>query len=46
MRLMEWCYMVCCHERLRGRHPAKTSIPAAEPIVITVNQALEQPATA
>jgi hypothetical protein len=22
MRLMEWCYVVCSHERLRGRRPA------------------------
>jgi hypothetical protein len=21
MRLMEWCYVVCSHERLRGRRP-------------------------
>ena len=23
MRLMEWCYVVCSHERLRGRRPAE-----------------------
>ncbi len=22
MRLMEWCYVVCSHERLRGHRPA------------------------
>jgi hypothetical protein len=22
MRLMEWCYVVCNHERLRGHRPA------------------------
>ena len=27
MRLMEWCYVVCSHERLRGRRPAA---PATE----------------
>ena len=27
MRLMEWCYVVCNHERLRGRRPA---VPAGE----------------
>jgi glycosyl transferase family 2/PilZ domain-containing protein len=32
MRLMEWCYVVCSHERLRGRRPA-TAIEA-EPIVL------------
>ena len=26
MRLMEWCYVVCSHERLRGHRPA---VPAA-----------------
>jgi cellulose synthase (UDP-forming) len=32
MQLMEWCYVVCSHERLRGRRPA---LPlAAEPIVL------------
>jgi hypothetical protein len=24
LRLMEWCYVVCSHERLRGRRPAAT----------------------
>ncbi len=27
MRLMEWCYVVCSHERLRGHRPA---LPAGE----------------
>jgi hypothetical protein len=27
MHLMEWCYVVCSHERLRGRRPAA---PTAE----------------
>ncbi len=32
MRLMEWCYVVCSHERLRGHRPA---VPLeAEPIVL------------
>jgi hypothetical protein len=25
MRLMEWCYVVCSHERLRGRRPTATT---------------------
>jgi cellulose synthase (UDP-forming) len=25
MRLMEWCYVVCSHERLRGHRPAATA---------------------
>jgi len=29
MRLMEWCYVVCSHERLRGRRPAAPAQPAA-----------------
>jgi cellulose synthase (UDP-forming) len=27
MRLMEWCYVVCSHERLRGRRPSGPSVP-------------------
>jgi cellulose synthase (UDP-forming) len=33
MRLMEWCYVVCSHNRLRGHHPGSQR-PAAEPVVI------------
>jgi cellulose synthase (UDP-forming) len=33
MRLMEWCYVVCSHERLRGRRPA---MPARETEAIVV----------
>jgi len=33
LRLMEWCYVVCAHERLRGHRPA-TPPPAAEPIPV------------
>jgi cellulose synthase (UDP-forming) len=37
MWLMEWCYVVCSHERLRGRRPAV--VPAdAEPIVVPLNE--------
>jgi cellulose synthase (UDP-forming) len=32
MRLMEWCYVVCSHERLRGHRPAVEV--AREPIVM------------
>jgi cellulose synthase (UDP-forming) len=36
MRLMEWCYVVCSHERLRGHRPA---IPAdVEPIVMPLGE--------
>jgi Glycosyl transferase family group 2/PilZ domain len=35
MRLMEWCYVVCSHERLRGRRPGVAAPePDAEPIVV------------
>ena len=39
MRLMEWCYVVCCHERLRGHRPyAPAPAPEDEPIVITLGE--------
>jgi len=35
MRLMEWCYVVCSHERLRGHRPAAPApIPEHEAIVL------------
>ncbi len=36
LRLMEWCYVVCSHERLRGHRPA-APIPEAEAIVISLD---------
>ncbi|HEU5141812.1 MAG TPA: glycosyltransferase family 2 protein, partial [Solirubrobacterales bacterium] len=37
MWLMEWCYVVCSHERLRGRRPAL--VPAdVEPIVVPLDE--------
>jgi cellulose synthase (UDP-forming) len=39
MRLMEWCYVVCSHERLRGHRPA-TPVPAGgEAIVLPLDAA-------
>ena len=35
MRLMEWCYVVCSHERLRGHRPAVT-VPEVEGEVIVM----------
>jgi cellulose synthase (UDP-forming) len=35
MRLMEWCYVVCSHERLRGHRPA-ASAPVAEDTAIVM----------
>lgn len=36
LRLMEWCYVVCSHERLRGHRPSR-QIPEAEAIVIPLD---------
>jgi len=36
MRLMEWCYVVCSHERLRGRRPSELPAAGREPIVVSV----------
>jgi cellulose synthase (UDP-forming) len=38
MRLMEWCYVVCSHERLRGRRPAAPA-PESEAIVMPLDAA-------
>jgi hypothetical protein len=35
MRLMEWCYVVCSHERLRGHRPAPSS-KKSETIVLSL----------
>jgi glycosyl transferase family 2/PilZ domain-containing protein len=45
MRLMEWCYVVCSHERLRGRRPS-ISASEREAIVLPLpsRQALPQTA--
>jgi cellulose synthase (UDP-forming) len=39
LRLMEWCYVVCSHERLRGHRPAADSPKVPEPIVVPVDEA-------
>ncbi|HEX8752800.1 MAG TPA: glycosyltransferase [Solirubrobacterales bacterium] len=36
LRLMEWCYVVCSHERLRGRRPS-TPVPESEAIVVSLD---------
>jgi len=36
LRLMEWCYVVCSHERLRGHRPA-APIPETDAIVISID---------
>lgn len=42
LRLMEWCYVVCSHERLRGRRPAD-STRQRDAIVISLDD-YRQPA--
>jgi cellulose synthase (UDP-forming) len=38
MRLMEWCYVVCSHEKLRGHAPSyERPAEEAEPIVVPVD---------
>jgi cellulose synthase (UDP-forming) len=45
LRLMEWCYVVCSHERLRGRRPA-APLPESEAIVISLEDFRGAPAVA
>ncbi len=42
LRLMEWCYVVCTHERLRGRRPT-APIPESEAIVVSLDDYREEP---
>jgi len=37
LRLMEWCYVVCSHERLRGRRPDAAPLPESEAIVVSLD---------
>jgi cellulose synthase/poly-beta-1,6-N-acetylglucosamine synthase-like glycosyltransferase len=34
MRLMEWCYVVCSHERLRGHRPAVPARPGPDTAIV------------
>ena len=38
LRLMEWCYVVCSHERLRGHRPAAAPMPESEAIVVSLDE--------
>ena len=38
LRLMEWCYVVCSHERLRGHRPAAPPLPESEAIVVSLDE--------
>jgi cellulose synthase (UDP-forming) len=42
LALMEWCYVVCSHERLRGHRPA-TPLPESEAIVVSLDDYREGP---
>jgi cellulose synthase (UDP-forming) len=44
MRLMEWCYVVCSHERLRGRRPAAPAPVSRETIVMPLGAPVSQQA--
>ncbi|HYJ21090.1 MAG TPA: glycosyltransferase [Solirubrobacterales bacterium] len=37
LRLMEWCYVVCSHERLRGHRPFAPPTPESEAIVVSLD---------
>ena len=39
---MEWCYVVCSHERLRGHRPAMP-VPESEAIVVTLDDFRQEP---
>jgi hypothetical protein len=39
MRLMEWCYVVCSHERLRGHRPVAPAPLEGEEIVLPLGAA-------
>lgn len=45
LQLMEWCYVVCTHERLRGRRPA-APVPESEAIVVALDDYREVAAPA
>ncbi len=46
LRLMEWCYVVCSHERLRGHRPNAAPLPESESIVIPIGLPVPQAAAA
>lgn len=46
MRLMEWCYVVCSHERLRGQRPVAAPLRDADAIVVPLPAPVPQAATA
>jgi cellulose synthase (UDP-forming) len=45
LQLMEWCYVVCSHERLRGHRPA-APLPESEAIVVSLDDYRSEPLVA
>jgi cellulose synthase (UDP-forming) len=45
LHLMEWCYVVCSHERLRGHRPA-APVPETEAIIVALDDYREAQPTA
>jgi hypothetical protein len=41
LRLMEWCYVVCTHERLRGHRP-EGKLAEEEAIVVSLDEYREE----
>jgi cellulose synthase (UDP-forming) len=37
LRLMEWCYVVCSHQRLRGHRPFAPPLPESEAILVSLD---------
>jgi cellulose synthase (UDP-forming) len=46
LRLMEWCYVVCSHERLRGRRPMTAPVPDLEEIIVPLGNPSSRPVAA
>jgi cellulose synthase (UDP-forming) len=44
LRLMEWCYVVCSHQRLRGHRPAAAPVPESDAIVVSLEDYRESTA--
>ncbi len=42
LHLMEWCYVVCSHERLRGHRPA-APLPESEAIIVSLDDYRSEP---
>jgi hypothetical protein len=42
---MEWCYVVCSHERLRGHRPFAPPVPESEAIVVSLDEYRETAVT-